>query len=95
MKANSSLGYLQKTFRNALSYLCKTNKKSSIENTWMVNEINGSCMTLFSVLLSHISRNGDITQDDIQQAYYHTFNNESNHRFQSKIQINHKNEPNR
>ncbi|CAF3748553.1 unnamed protein product [Rotaria socialis] len=95
MKANSSLEYLQKTFRKALSYLCKNNKKSSIENTWMVNEINGSYITFFSVLLSHIRKSGDITQDDIRQTYYHTFNNESKHRFQPKLQINHKNEPDR
>ncbi|CAF2098688.1 unnamed protein product [Rotaria magnacalcarata] len=95
MKANSSLGYLQNTFRKALSYLCKTNKKSSIENTWLVNEINGSFITLFSVLLSHIRKSGDITQDDIRQTYYHSFNNESKHRFQPKLQINHKHEPDR
>ncbi|CAF4355255.1 unnamed protein product [Rotaria socialis] len=95
MKANSSLEYLQKTFRKALSYLCKNNKKSSIENTWMVNEINGSYITFFSVLLSHIRKSGDIAQDDIRQTYYHTFNNESKHRFQPKLQINHKNEPDR
>ena len=95
MKANPSLAYLQKTFKKALNYLCKNNKNSSAQNLWMVNEINGSCITLFSILLSHTKTSGNVTQDDIRQTYYQAFNNELKDRSQPKFQLNHKNEPNR
>lgn len=95
MKAHPSLTYLKKTFRKTLNYLCKTNKQSSIQNNLIVDEINRSCITLFTIFLSDVKINSNTTQEHIRQAYYHVFKNESTHRSQPKLQINNKKEPNR
>ncbi|CAM4982835.1 unnamed protein product [Rotaria socialis] len=75
IKSNSSFRYFRRIFEQTLIYFCQKDSTESAQNNAIMKDVHRSCKSLFATVLHKVPRRASCTQDDLRQAYKHTFDN--------------------
>ncbi|CAF4598971.1 unnamed protein product [Rotaria socialis] len=75
IKSNSSFRYFRRIFEQTLIYFCQKDSTESAQNNAIMKDVHRSCKSLFATILHKVPRRASCTQDDLRQAYKHTFDN--------------------
>ncbi|CAF2753486.1 unnamed protein product [Rotaria sp. Silwood2] len=91
IKLNSSFRYFRRVFEQTLTYFCQKDPRELEQQNSIIKEVHRSCKSLFATVLLKVPRKANCTQDDLRQAYKHTFDNRMEALPEPKLVPNEKN----